>query len=187
MARQGTLLVLSGPSGVGKTTIARKLRERPGFVKITTYTTRSKRKGEENGRDYHFLDRDLFREYVKGGKFLEHAEIHGEYYGTPRREILEELEAGRIVVLDIDVQGARAVRDAGMPAVLIFLAPPDGEELRRRIEGRKTESAEAIQRRIGAAEREMKEKDWFDRIVINQNVERTTTAVVEELRARGHE
>lgn len=182
---QGLLLVLCGPSGVGKTSVARKLLERPAFVKVTTCTTRKPRGGEQDGRDYFFYTRPQFEEKVSRGDLLEHAEVHGELYGTPREDIHRKLDAGKIVILDIDVQGARSIRQTGLPTFLLFLEPPSWDELKKRIEGRKTESAEAIRKRLQTAEREMKEKDWFDRVIVNDDLDRVVQAVVSELRKAG--
>lgn len=183
-SKSGLLLVLSGPSGVGKTTIARRLTERPEFVKITTCTTRAPRGAEVDGRDYHFLSRDQFQERARQGRFLEYAEVHGEFYGTPKDAIESELKAGRNVLLDIDVQGAHSIRRSGFPNLLLFIAPPSWEELRKRIKGRKTESAAAIQRRLQTAEREMKEKDTFDRVIVNRDLEQTVEEVFAAVRGR---
>ena len=176
---RGTILVLSGPSGVGKTTIARRLRERPEIVKVMTTTTRAPRKGEVDGKDYRFLTREAFEAGIDRGEFLEHAEIDGNLYGTPKKAIEEELAAGRTVLADIDVQGARSVRALGLPALYVFVAPPDADELRRRLEGRGTENRDQTVRRLRRAEREMAEKDSYDAVVVNHTVD----GAVEEILA----
>src|SRR3989338_1097325 len=151
----------------------------PRFVKIATCTTRMPRAGEVPGKDYHFLPEEEFERKIGEGFFFEHAKVHGEHYGTPRQAILDELGRGRVVVLDIDVQGAQAVRRSGLPAVLVFLLPPDEPELLRRIRGRKTEAPEQVRRRRETADGEMRQKDAFDRVVVNDDVDRAAGEIVE--------
>jgi guanylate kinase len=180
---KGTLLVLSGPSGVGKTTIAKKLRE-AGIPRVMTTTTRAPRQGEVNGREYRFLSREEFEAAKARGEFLEYAEIVGNLYGTPKTEIERQLSAGKLVMVDIDTQGAKSVRKLGLPAVYVFIAPPDMAELRKRLEGRKTESPEVVARRLAQAEREMAEKDSYDRVVVNDTVDRAVGEILDVLRTR---
>ncbi len=174
-----SLLVLSGPSGVGKTTIAKKVRELPGVVRVMTTTTRARRAQEVDGRDYRFLTREAFEEEIARGAFLEHAEIDGNLYGTPKAEIEKQISAGKVVLVDIDPQGAKSVKALGLPAFFVFIAPPDLEELKRRLEGRKSESPEAVKMRLERAVREMGQKDLYDAVVVNRTVE----GAVEEIRA----
>lgn len=181
---RGSLLVISGPSGVGKTTIARRLAEIPGIARVVTATTRPPRPGEADGRDYRFLGRDQFEAAAARGEFLEHAEIDGNLYGTPREAVEQELRAGRLVLLDIDVQGARSVRAAGLPALAVFVDPPSREELRRRLEGRGSEDAGAVRRRLERAEREMAQRDLYDVVVVNRDVEETVARILAEIRKR---
>ena len=181
---KGTLLVLSGPSGVGKTTIAKKLRETPGIVRVMTTTTRPKRPAEVDGRDYRFLARAAFEAAVATGEFLEWAEIDGNLYGTPKAEIARELSAGKAVLVDIDTQGAKSVRQLGLPAFFVFIAPPDMAELRRRLEGRKTEAPDAVKMRLERAEREMAQKDSYDAVVVNVTVEGAVGEILAEARKR---
>lgn len=182
---RGSLLVLSGPSGVGKTTIARRLREVPGIVRVMTTTTRARRPQEVDGRDYRFLTRPEFEAAIARGEFLEYAEIDGNLYGTPRAAIERELGAGRVVLVDIDPQGARSVRALGLPALFVFVAPPDMGELRRRLEGRRSESPEEVRRRLARAEREMNERHLYDLVVVNDRVERAVEEILSAARARG--
>ena len=161
--RAGILFVVSAPSGTGKTTLCANVRQTPDLVYSVSCTTRPIRKGEKDGTDYYFLPREEFEKRVKAGEMLEHADVYGQYYGTPKGPILEHLAAGRDVLLDIDVQGARQIRESQEPKIRasladIFIMPPDLEELRRRLEGRGTETAKQIEKRIQAADSEM--ADW---------------------------
>jgi guanylate kinase len=176
---------VSGPSGVGKTTVARKLREVPGVVRVMTTTTRPRRPQEVDGRDYRFLTREAFEAAKARGEFLEWAEIDGNLYGTPKAEIERQLSSGRVVLVDIDTQGARSVRAMGLPALFVFIAPPDMDELRRRLEGRRSEDAGAVAQRLARAVREMNEKDSYDLVVVNDTVERTVEEILAAARGRG--
>ena len=181
---KGTLLVMSGPSGVGKTTIAKRLRETPGIVRVMTTTTRAPREGEADGREYRFLSRAEFEAARTRGEFLEWAEIVGNLYGTPKTEIEKQLSTGKLVMVDIDTQGAASVRQMNLPALFVFVAPPDMAELRRRLEGRNTESPGAVAARLAQAEREMAQKDSYDRVVVNDTVDRAVGEILDVLRAR---
>jgi len=161
--RSGILFVVSAPSGTGKTTLCANVRQTPDLVYSVSCTTRPIRKGEKDGTDYTFLSKGEFEKRVKAGEMLEHADVYGQYYGTPQGPILEHLASGRDVLLDIDVQGARQIRGSQDPRIRealadIFIMPPDLEELRRRLEGRGTETTAQIDKRIHAANSEM--ADW---------------------------
>ncbi|MHC4607418.1 MAG: guanylate kinase [Planctomycetota bacterium] len=186
MAGQGILLVLSGPSGAGKTTLARRLCESDGCDWVPTCTTRPMRTGEADGQDYHFLTRGEFEARIARGELLEHAEVHGCLYGTPKQAVLNVVQEGRIAVVDIDVQGARQVKDSGFPALFLFIDAPSREELVRRIRGRKTDSPEAIERRLKTAEQEIAQKGMFDAVVVNDEVDAAVDRILDELRGRGH-
>lgn len=161
--RSGILFVVSAPSGTGKTTLCTNVRQTPDLVYSVSCTTRPQRPGEKDGVDYFFLTQADFEKKMKAGEMLEYADVYGHYYGTPKGPVLEHLAAGRDVLLDIDVQGARQIRgsrDSKIQEALadIFIMPPDLEELRRRLQGRGTENAQQIAKRIQAADAEM--ADW---------------------------
>jgi guanylate kinase len=159
-ARTGMLLVVSGPSGSGKTTLCRRLADAGEVRYSISCTTRAPRPGEVDGLDYHFLDRGDFERRVAAGEFIEHAEVHGNLYGSLKSEVLDHLAAGRDVVMDIDVQGAAQVRRCDDPAIRrafvdLFVMPPNERELRSRLAGRGTDSAEVIALRMKNALEEM--------------------------------
>ena len=150
-ARYGMLLVVSGPSGSGKTTLCRRLADSGEVRYSISCTTRQPRPGEMSGLDYHFLSRADFESRLAAGDFLEHAEVHGNFYGSLKSEVLAHLEEGVDVVMDIDVQGAAQIRDCADPLIRramvdLFVMPPNEEELRRRLSGRNTDSEEVIGR-----------------------------------------
>jgi guanylate kinase len=178
------VFVITGPSGVGKGTLIRGLRERlPGLELSVSATTRPPREGEQHGRDYHFLTAEEFAERADAGDFLEHATFSGNRYGTLRSEIERILDGGRSVVLEIEVQGARQVRAAlGDEAVLIFIAPPDPEVLRERLAGRGTDSEEAIARRLETAKQELEALQEFKHVVVNDDLERAAAELEEIVR-----
>ncbi len=167
----GRLIVLSGPSGVGKTTVGRALlKSRRRLTRSVSATTRPQRKGERQGRDYHFMTEKAFAALLKRKGFLEHADVYGRRYGTPRAPVIQALKAGRDVLLVIDVQGAAQVRRSFPKALLIFLAPPGWGELERRLKGRGTEDASGLKRRLLTAHREMAQAKRYDAVVVNDRV-----------------
>jgi guanylate kinase len=163
---------------VGKGTVVRRLLDlKPHLVLSVSCTTRPPRPGEVDGRDYHFVSSEEFDELIEAGAFLEWAEVFAHRYGTLTEPVVEALEGGRDVILEIDVQGASRVR-AGMPqAALIFLAPPSFEDLVERIRGRHTENEAEIARRLAAARWEMDQATWFDHVVVNDQVDRAAAQV----------
>jgi guanylate kinase len=163
--RTGILFVISAPSGAGKTTLCTALRQKPDFVWSVSCTTRAPRPGEIDGEDYHFLTREEFERRLEGGEFLEHAEVHGNRYGTLKEPVLENLRNGIDVLLDIDTRGAENIRACGDPMILraladVFIMPPDLEELRRRLMRRGTETEEQVEVRLRNAATEM--ECWRD-------------------------
>lgn len=164
--------MLAGPSGVGKGTVGKQLRARdPALRWSVSATTRAPRDGEVDGRDYHFLDPAEFDRLVEEGAFLEHATYSGNRYGTLRSEVQERLQNGKSVVLEIELQGARQVRDAMSEAVRVFVKPPHPDDLRRRLEERGTDDASVIDRRLRTAEEELAAEDEFGYVVTNDEVE----------------
>lgn len=169
--RDGRLVVLSGPSGVGKSSVVTYVRENyPDIQFSVSATTRSPRPGEVDGVHYHFVDAARFQQLIDGGALLEWAEFAGHRYGTPRQPVEEALAAGRDVLLEIELQGARQVRQSAPDALQVFLAPPSWEVLVGRLEGRRTESPEVIARRLETARVELAAEPEFDRTVVNSSV-----------------
>jgi guanylate kinase len=176
------VFVITGPSGVGKGTLIRALLERvPELELATSATTRRPRLGETQGVDYHFLTDDEFDRRVAAGEFVEHASYSGRRYGTLRSELRERLERGAPVVLEIEVQGARQVREAMSEAELIFIAPPSETALRTRLIGRGTDAD--IEQRLATAAEELRAQDEFTHVVINDRLEDAVAALEEVVRA----
>jgi guanylate kinase len=189
------LVIISGPSGVGKDTIIDALRERPhdpDYHYVVTCTTRGRRRGEVDGVDYHFLDRERFAALRAAGEFLEASEVHENWYGTPRGQVREALQAGRDVILKIDVQGARIVKSKVPGALLIFIVPPSLEDLFQRLRSRATETADELEVRQRNAAIELARQEDYDYVVTNETgqVERTAERIdeiiAEEHRAHPH-
>ena len=166
----GNLFVVAAPSGAGKTTLVRHLLERDATVHLSiSFTTRAPRAGEENGREYHFIDVLTFQKMVAAGEFLEWAEVHGNYYGTSKKWIADQLAAGHDVLLEIDWQGAQQVRHLIPQAKSIFILPPTQEALRHRLTNRGQDSGEIIERRMRDAVSEMSHYVEYDYLVINDD------------------
>ncbi|MDP6538886.1 MAG: guanylate kinase [Planctomycetota bacterium] len=171
------MVLISGPSGAGKSTVVRRLLDDPRLVFSISATTRPRRAGEVDGVDYFFLSPEEFAERRARGEFLEHAEVHGHMYGTLTAQMEEALASGRIFLLEIDVQGANQIRAQRIPGLSIFIVPPDGEELRRRLVGRGTDLPEVVERRLAKAEDEARERVKYDHVVINDDLERALEEV----------
>ena len=166
------LLVLSGPSGVGKDSVLRQLKELGRNWHFTvTATTRTQRLGEDDGIDYLFLDRDTFHQKVREGEFLECAEVYGNWYGVPRDQVSSALEMGKDVIIKADVQGAATIKGLVPDAIFIFLMPPSPEELERRLRDRKTETTPDLELRIRTALEELCQLPLFDYVVVNDDLE----------------
>lgn len=180
-------VVLAAPSGTGKTTIAHELVDRfPHFVFSVSATTRAPRVGERDGEDYEFISRAAFEAMIERGELVEWAEVHGNLYGTPRRNLEAASDRGEYAVLDIDVQGARQIRERVDEAVLIFIFPPSASDLWTRLTARGTEEMDEVHRRLRASHREMVEAARFDYIVVNDQLDRAVARVRTIVEAESH-
>jgi guanylate kinase len=175
-SRHGILFVVSAPSGAGKTTLVERIRRTANLFYSVSCTTRTPRAGEINGQDYRFLSDSDFRERVEKGDFLEHAQVHGDHYGTLRESVVTNLKNGKDVLIDIDTQGAAVIRNCGDPLIRdaladVFIMPPDLEELLRRLLKRGTETAQQINSRLATAAREMEHWRDYRYTIISGSVE----------------
>ena len=178
MASKGQLIVLSGPSGVGKGTVLKKYLETAtnGVVSVSA-TTRSPRPGEENGIHYHFIDRETFKEWVNKGEMLEYTEYNGNYYGTPLKMVNEMRDKGKNVILEIEVDGAAQVKKACPEAILVFIMPPSINILRMRLTNRNTEDAETIEKRLAIAKTEFQKAYDYDYVIVNDVIEKAVNSL----------
>lgn len=168
MKREGLIMIISAPSGAGKTTLCRELRKRfPEMRESISYTTRAPRPGEVDGRDYRFVSRERFRAMVADDAFAEWAEVHGNLYGTALATLEEARRNGVDLLLDIDCQGALALKERFEGGVYVFILPPSMEELRARLEKRSSDAPEVIERRLRRAADEIREARWYDYLIIN--------------------
>ena len=183
-AKNGLMLVVSGPSGCGKSTICRRLLEDPRVTFSVSATTRPMRKGEVDGEDYVFVDKEQFRNMIEEGAFIEWAEVHGNLYGTLRAQLDRELSAGKVVLVEIDVQGGAQLKALDLPGLYVFIAPPDMETLESRLVGRGSDAPDVIERRLRKAREEMLAQDKYDEIVVNDDL---STAIEQVRRIAGLE
>lgn len=180
----GNLYIVAAPSGAGKTTLVRRLLAEDSAIRLSiSYTTRAPRTGEENGREYHFVDIATFKTMIAQGDFLEWAEVHGNFYGTSKSWISSEMAAGRDVLLEIDWQGAQQVRQHFPQAIGVFILPPSLEVLAQRLRGRGTDAEEVIARRLAAAGEEMRHVGEFDYVIINDDLEQALADLLAVSRA----
>ena len=177
----GQLVVVSGPSGVGKSTICRQVVERLGATLSVSATTRPQGAAEQDGRDYYFLSQDAFEQRIEDGAFLEYAEVFGHYYGTPREPVQRAVAAGRVVILEIDVQGGLQVKDKWPAARMVFILPPETDELLKRIEARaRGEDEQARQKRLARAEAEIATgKANYEHFVVNDVLDKAVQDVID--------
>ena len=164
---RGNLFVYSGPSGVGKGTLLKPLIDEGVITLSVSATTRAPRPGETDGVEYHFVSKEEFEHMIQNGEMLEYANYSGNYYGTPKRFVEQQLESGKNVILEIEVQGAMQVHKIVPEAVMIFVVPPSLKDLRERLEGRGTESPEAIEKRLAAAAGEIGLAEEYDFVIVN--------------------
>ncbi len=186
-ASRGDLFIVSSPSGGGKTTLIRHLLTDPPGAPLhfsVSHTTRPRRAGESDGREYHFVTVEQFQRMVQRDEFLEHNEVHDNIYGTSKAEVLPRLAAGQDVILDIDVQGARDIRRVSPEAVAIFIVPPSPEELSRRLTARGLDGPESIRKRLINAAREIQEVSEFQYVIVNDDLKRATLELQSIVRAR---
>jgi len=182
---KGRLFVISAPSGAGKGTVINYLMKLcPELVLSVSATTRAPRPGETDGESYYFVSHERFQEMMDEGEFLEHAEYVGEYYGTPRKPILEHIKNGKNVLLEIEVQGARQVMALKPDAVTIFITPPDMAELERRLRSRGTDSEATLDARLNRAYQELMEKDCYMYTVVNDDVARAAEEILSIINSR---
>lgn len=176
----GTLFIVSAPSGAGKTSLLKKLIDHDELLHVSvSYTTRPMRPGETDGKDYHFVNHEGFLRKVEDGSFLEHARVFDNYYGTDRQEVREQLEQGFDVILEIDWQGAQQIRSQMFDTISIFILPPSEEELRHRLESRGQDNEEVIAKRMSAARTEVSHYLEYDYLVINDDFDQA----LEELKS----
>ena len=176
--RKGLLLVVSGPSGAGKGTICKALLNKNDQIKLSvSATTRKPRNGEVHGVNYFFIEKEEFTKMIENGEFLEYAQIYDNFYGTPKAAIIECLEKGQDVILEIEMQGARQIKEVYPEGVFIFVLPPSLEELKSRIVGRGTETQEEIETRFSCAFEEINQIVNYDYFIVNEDIEKSVSDV----------
>ena len=177
--KKGILFVLSGPSGSGKTTLAKEIVDQINNINfVTSYTTRPKREGEIDGKDYNFVDIKRFKEMIESEEFTEWSEVFGNYYGTPANEVKNAINSGKDLLLEIDVNGARQIKDKfNDDSIHIFIIAPNMQELRQRLVNRKTDNSDEIENRLNLAKKEITEVQNYDYIIINDNLNRSVEKI----------
>jgi guanylate kinase len=183
---QGKLVVVSGPSGVGKSTLLHRAMSRLDAEFSVSATTRQPRPGETPGEDYHFVSRETFEDMIEHGEMLEWAEVFGELYGTPAQPVMEAIEQGRTLIMDVDVQGGKQVHAKLPDATFILIAPPSDEELARRLKGRGTETQQQLERRLAGARSELqaaRQSGIYRNVIINDDLETATREVASIIRS----
>ncbi len=181
---KGTLFIVSGPSGCGKGTVLAEVLKDSRFYYSVSATTRSPRPGEADGVNYHFLTAEKFEELIAEGGILEYASYCGNYYGTPRKPVEDMLEAGKHVILEIEVQGALKVMEKCPEAVSVFILPPSMAELRRRLSKRGTETEDVVNKRLAQAEKEIRQADKYDYIMVNGELELAVRDLLSVIKAQ---
>ena len=172
--RKGLLLVVSGPSGAGKGTICKSILEQNDHIKLSvSATTRKPRTGEVHGVNYFFIEKEEFKTMIEQGEFLEYAQIYDNFYGTPKAAIMETLEKGQDVILEIEMQGARQVKEVYPEGIFVFVLPPSLKELKNRIVGRGTETEEQINKRFGSAFEEICQIENYDYFIVNKDIDQS--------------
>lgn len=175
----GRMLLISGPSGSGKSTLCRRLKDRGDVTFSVSATTRAPRLGEVHGVDYHFMDADEFERLAAEGAFIEHAHVHGNLYGTLRAPMEEAIGRGLVYLVEIDVQGALQLKDLGTPGIYVFVDVPNLDQLRERLEARGTDPPEVVARRLTRAEVERGERERYDHVIVNDDLERAYSELLE--------
>lgn len=183
--KKGKLVIISGPSGVGKTTIVKKLLEIPNVVKSISATTRKRRPNEINGKDYYFYSRRRFEEGIRKGEFLEYTEVFDNLYGTPRKSLEKMMLDSKIAILEIDIQGTRSIKKLELDCFSIFIMPPNLEELKKRLTGRKSENPLNAKLRLNIAKKEMIARNIYDMCVVNEDVGKAVSEIKNALIKKG--
>lgn len=179
--KKGKVIVISAPSGTGKTTVCRKLLEQnPDIVFSVSYTTRQKRSSEIDGKDYHFVSENKFKQLVKQNKFVEWAKVHNHYYGTPKQPLLKAINSGNDILLDIDVQGGKNIKKIFPDGIFIFLLPPSWSDLKQRIIHRGQDNIKEIKLRLKNVVKELKYVKYYDYVVINDKLD-TTIKIISDI------
>ena len=175
----GKLIVLSGPSGVGKTSLCERILKNNSRMRYSvSATSRPRRKGERNGREYIFLTERTFEKWIAQNKFIEHARVHGNLYGTPRKFLIDSLNKGRDVLMDVDVQGGKSLMKEFPDGIMIFILPPNYAELRKRLINRRTDHLHIIKSRLRRARQELRYKKDYDYTVVNRDLNRTVRQII---------